>query len=117
MSIDILRGDSAEPTAGGLVFTNNKGHVIFANQAFLDLMQYEKRQPILGKPLSSVLHMTPEDAACLLERNPQGGVGSRAIVRELTDVRGVKKCVQVESIPAYDSHERFLGANIIIKPA
>lgn len=103
-------------TVGGLIFTNSKGQVIFANQGFLDLMRYERRQPVMGKALHTVLGIEARDTEELLDDAREGKCRSRSIVLDLADRRGEMKTVQIETLPAYDSSDRFLGINIIVKP-
>jgi hypothetical protein len=117
MGTGMLNHSSTETTAtGGLIFTNSKGQVIFANQGFLDLMHYERRQPVMGKPLHTVLGIEARDTNDLLDDAREGKCRSRSLVLEMADRHGDMKTVQIETLPAYDSSDRFLGINIIVKP-
>jgi hypothetical protein len=114
MSTALFNHPHAVPTTtGGLVFTNNKGQVIFANQAFLDLMQIERRQTLMGKPLHTVLGVEARDTQQLVHEHKGA---SKSVVLSLRDRRGTMKSLEMESIPTYDSSDRFLGINIIVKP-
>jgi hypothetical protein len=99
-------------TSGGLVFTNNKGQVIFADSSFLDIMKFERRQPVMGKPLYRVLGIEQEEIKGLLTAEP--GI-SRPVVMTLRDCEGRVNCLELESIPAYDRNDKFLGINIIVR--
>src|SRR5436309_2416611 len=52
---------SETQTPGGLVFTNNRGQIIFVNQVFLDLLGFDRRATIMGKPLHQVLGVGSSD--------------------------------------------------------
>ncbi len=99
-------------TRGGLIFTNNRGQVIFADSTFLDIMKFERRQPILGKPLCRVLGLEPDQVKGLLDAEP--GV-SRPVTMTLRDTVGQLNCLEMESIPAYDRNNKFMGINIIVR--
>jgi PAS domain S-box-containing protein len=117
MGTGILNQSATETVStGGLIFTNNKGQIIFANQGFLDLMHYEHRQPVMGKPLHTILGIEARDTSELLEDARDGKCRSRSLVLNMVDRDGEVRAVQIETLPAYDSSDRFLGINIIVKP-
>lgn len=108
--------ESSEAFAGGgLVFTNSKGQVIFSNQAFGDLMGFERRNVMMGKSLHQVLGVGSSDLADLLETGRDRGDATRSVKLEVLDRRGETHTLWLESMPAYDSCNRFLGLNIIVK--
>lgn len=103
---------SMASTRGGLVFTNNRGQVIFADSSFLDIMKFERRHPVMGKPLYRVLGIEQDEVKGLLNAEP--GV-SRPVAMTLRDGEGRINCLELESIPAYDRNDKFLGINIIVR--
>lgn len=99
----------------GLVFTNNKGQVIFTNQAFLDLLGFERRSAMMGKSLHQVLGVGSSDLVDLLETGRDRGDAARSVKIEVLDRRGETRNLWLESMPAYDGSHRFLGLNILVK--
>jgi len=103
-----------DPQTGGLVFTNCRGQIIYASKSFLELLCFDRRQFILGKPLHNILRVTPEEIQPLLDDCQNGQ--RQTVVLEVKDQRGRRKSVELESFPTYDSIQRFVGINIIVKP-
>lgn len=113
ISYDWNGSDLGSSVRGGLIFTNSKGQVIFADSSFMELLKVERRQPILGKPLHRILGVEHEETRRLLEART--GSGDQLVVMNLRDREGQIACVEMESIPAYDQNDRFLGINIIVR--
>jgi hypothetical protein len=110
-----LTNDSETLVPGGLVFTNNRGQIIFVNQPFLELLGFDRRAAIMGKALHQVLGVGSGDVSDLVETSRDRGDATRSVRLGVLDKQGTEHCLMLESMPAFDSSNRFLGLNIIVK--
>ena len=104
------------PRDTALLFTNNLGQVVFADQTFLQLLDYPEAGVVTGEPLFKALLLEQPTAKDLVERLLKAGRVQDEML-EIHGPGGEPLRVSFSGEASYDPSGSFIGADIKLRPA
>jgi hypothetical protein len=108
-------GISEVPHSSALLFTNNLGQVVFADQALLHLLNYAEAGEVTGEPLFKVLRLEQQEVRALLDRLLKTGrVGDEVLEVPGPGSEALRLTFTGEA--SYDPSGSFIGADIMLRP-
>lgn len=108
-------GISEIPHSSALLFTNNLGQVVFADQSLLRLLNYAEAGEVTGEPLFKVLRLEQQEVRTLLDRLLKTGrVGGEVL--EIPGPGSEPLRLAFTGEASYDPSGSFIGADILLRP-
>lgn len=98
----------------GLLYTDLNGRVVFVNRHFLQMLNYQTADRLIGRMLHEVLRCNQPVTAPLLDIPMKEGKPAH-LTLECSDSTGSPIAIQFTSEAAYDDTGLFIGVNISLQ--
>jgi hypothetical protein len=98
----------------GLLFTDSRGRIVFADSNFLEMTRREKHSSLVGEPLHRVLLVEQPEAGTLIQEIARSGYVHEHRM-DIQDTDGGIIQVACTGVATYDDQGSFIGTDLTLR--